>query len=113
MIHRLLSSGAGLVFAMIPVWDVLAAAKKPPAQLDGKKVVALARVPNIQIEMPDQSLHNFGEDFQASLTTQLMQSGRYLVADPLASPKIRAQGVPFISSEFVWNGSYTPAVTVR
>ena len=59
----------------------------PVAQ--GKKAVALTPIQNVQIEMPDQSIHNFGEDLQASLTTQLTQSGRYIVIDPLSSHTIK------------------------
>jgi hypothetical protein len=89
---------------------------RPPTatpSIDGKKVVALDAVPNVQIEMPDQSIHDFGPDFQASLITQLMQSGRYLVTDPAASaPAVAAQATS-AAADYVWVGSVTPSATVR
>ena len=48
---------------------------------EGKKGIQILPLDELQIEMPDGSFHNFGEDFQASLTTQLMESGRYIVMD--------------------------------
>jgi hypothetical protein len=80
---------------------------------DGKKVVALEPVKNIQIEMPDRSWHNFGEDFQASLTTQLVQSEKYLVTDADQKLNLNSDRQSTLGSGYVWNGSVTPAATVR
>ncbi|MEO5970999.1 MAG: S8 family serine peptidase [Bdellovibrionia bacterium] len=97
------------------------AAKHPPtfpAHWVGKKVVALAPVSNVQVLLPDNSLHNFGEDFQARLTTLLTQSGKYSVIDelPLDVSQMHAEkSSSGVASplEYVWVGSEMPSVTVR
>ena len=50
-------------------------------RMDGKKVIQLAPVQDVKIEMPGRAEYHFGEDYQISLTTQLTQSGRYIVMD--------------------------------
>ena len=47
---------------------------------EGKKVIELPPFKSVQIEMPDQAVHNFGQDFEAILTSQLVGSGKYLVS---------------------------------
>src|SRR6476659_8406296 len=76
---------ASLVFfASAPLW---AAGKPKPAQnaadFHGKRVIALAPIRNVRIQMPDESYHDFGADFQAVITRMLNDSGRYRVADPV------------------------------
>jgi hypothetical protein len=97
------------------------AAKHPPtlpANWVGKKVIALAPVADVQVRLPDNSLHNFGEDFQARLTTLLAQSGKYSVIDALPmefSERFAERSPSGIArpSEYVWVGSEMPSVTVR
>lgn len=95
-----------------------AAGKHPPTVPDhwvGKKVVALAPVRDVQVLLPDSSLHNFGEDFQASLTTQLTQSGKYTVIDAPALVPLDVELRPseLNANKYVWVGSEMPSVTVR
>ncbi len=109
----LFCSWISLIFSL----NLQAAGKKPHLNSDvrggsewsGRKVVGLAPLSSLQIEMPDGSMHNFGEDFQASLTTQLMQTGRYTVSDAM---KAHGKGTQRDGSEYVWSGSVTPAATV-
>ncbi len=88
-----------------------------PAPIHGKKVIALAPVARVQIEMPDGSFHDFGSDFQASMTTQLFKSGRYVVSDlPHVMPRDQAQsalGLMARKPGYEWPGSVVPAATVR
>ncbi len=79
-----------------------------PSAFDGKKVVALAPIQRVEIEMPDQSIHNFGEDFQARLTTELLQTKRYIVAD--TPPRSRSS---LESPNFFWQSSVAPSVIVN
>ncbi len=98
-----------LVLAFLFPALAFGAGKKPshPYFL-GKKVVGLSPVENIQIEMPNQEIHNFGEDYQASLVTNLIQTGRYIVADALP----RVQRTQRILERYAWSGSVTPAANV-
>ena len=89
----------------------------------GKKCVEIVPLQNVEIELPDQSQHNFGEDFYASLTTQLTNSGRYIVVDAPSPPL--AQGLSLLRSNSVsgydpendpgyeWIGSVLPAARIR
>jgi thermitase len=98
-----------LIVVLMPSASLLAGGKKP-IPFDGKKVIELAPVQNVQIEMPDQSFHNFGEDFQASLTTHLFKTGKYTIADPVSANR------EFPSSnreDYKWPGSAVPAIKIR
>jgi hypothetical protein len=92
-----------------------AAGKKPSdGPLDGKKVIAIAPINNVQIEMPDQSKHDFGADYQASLTDQLIGSGRYLVSDPLPLDDKSRLGLNAIPTPgYSWDGRFIPSATVK
>lgn len=94
-----------------------ASGKKKPVEVKptGKKVIGLSPMKNMQIEMPDHSMHNFGEDYQASLITKLMQKGRYILVDAHPSSETSQEGpTPIeIAREYEWPGSATPAATVR
>lgn len=79
----------------------------------GKKVIALTSIKNIQIELPDQSMHNFGEDYQASLITQLTQSGRYIVTDAKTIDLLPEIKVESLTRDYVWPASVTPSATLR
>ena len=84
----------------------------PSTVLDGKRVVAIEPVQNVRIEMPDQSGHDFGLDFEARLKTRLINTGRFVVGDPIsASNRLKSRdetGVP----GYIWTGTYVPAATV-
>ena len=90
----------------------VAPAPSPSPVLDGKRVVAIESVQNVRIEMPDQSGHDFGLDFEARLKTRLINTGRFVVGDPISalnSLKSRDEtGVP----GYIWTGTYVPAATV-
>lgn len=105
-----------LAACLAAAWDAGAAGKKKPAPpaLDGKRVIALAPVENVRIQMPDEAWHDFGEDFQAALSTRLTKSGKYIVADPpppvgigsgVAGLRARATAPP----DFQWPGGFVPA----
>jgi hypothetical protein len=95
----------------------------------GKKVIRLEPVTQVQIEMPDQSLHDFGQDFQASLTTQLIHSGKYLLQDDSqeSGQNLGLQAVAHnqlfshstggstdgVPDPYVWDGSSTPVADVK
>lgn len=84
----------------------------------GKKIVAFEPFKDVQVLMPDNVLHDFGEDFNASLLTQLMQSGKYVVVDafekkPLSNEMIVQPTRDKQTREYVWNGSNMPSATVR
>lgn len=80
----------------------------------------MSRVPRVQIEMPDRSQHNFGEDFEAILTTALVQSGNYVVVDtkqldsqknlPADAPEVRDLSY---SPQMVWRSSVSPSATLK
>ncbi|CAM6053612.1 unnamed protein product [Sphagnum tenellum] len=92
----------------------------PPGWI-GKKVIALAPIQNISILMPDQSIHNFGEDFQASLITQLVGSNKYTVVDdPSTDITLERQRVQSNSTtgsllppDYSWSGSVMPSVSIK
>jgi len=102
--------------------DASAAAKTPSPgvvqAVDGIKTVMLAPVNGLTIQLPDGSFHDYGGDLLASLTTQLTQSGRYLVVAPdsgdSADAKLKSlaqlKGPP---SQYSWAATVTPAITVR
>jgi hypothetical protein len=113
-----------LLLYLLGSQSVQAAGKHPaviaPKNWVGKKVVALVPVSEAQILMPDDSVHNFGDDFQASLTTRLVQSGKYLLVDPVdppsatASGPVRAEEVTGpLPDQYYWTGSAMPSVTVK
>jgi len=85
----------------------------------GKKVVGLAPVSTVQIQMPDQTIHDFGQDYQASMTNQLTQSGKYIVSSPLQAPEsgpassLISDKLAQNPAQYVWNGSSTPVATVK
>lgn len=92
-----------------------AAGKKPvgrsqsQAQPQAKKVIELDPIAEVSIEMPDQSLHDFGADFQAKLESDFTQSGKYIVqeAQTALTPQIREQ-----ANDIVWSGSATASAEI-
>ncbi len=114
-----------LLLAATPA-PALGAGKKRPAEAvptssasalaaAGKRVIAIAPVEQVRIELPDQQIRDFGADFQARMITRLTQSGRFVVADPVESEEgDRRRGRSFVMPDpYVWPGTYIPAATVR
>lgn len=105
-------------FALASSADALAAAKKkkptaPPAG-SGKRVIQLMPLANVQIQLPDDDWRNFGEDYQARLTTRLVESGKFILYDELPSgigsetAALRSDSHP----QYVWSGSTTPGARI-
>src|SRR4051812_20732657 len=103
---RTFGFGLSILLASASAW----AAGKPPGHFNGKKIVALGLVHGGKIELPDQFMHDFDDEIQASLTTYLTLSGKYIVAD--ANPRFSLQSGG-ASEEYRWSGSVTPSATVR
>ncbi len=107
--------------ALVPV-GARAAAKAPapapqPTPSNGKRVVAIAPIRNVEILMPDEKLHDFGTDFYAALTGALTNSGDYIVVDPDAQdsglhPYIQSQVVAPDLPIYHWTGTFVPAATI-
>lgn len=91
-------------------------AKKPPivepAPSDGKRVVSVAPVENVRIELPDGKFYDFGQDFQARLTTTLVRSGKFIVVDP-EEPASQTQALSSEVPGFVWPGSSVTGAALR
>jgi hypothetical protein len=83
----------------------------------GKKVIELLTTPSVSIELPDQTLHDFGQDYDASLVTQLTQSERYIVNAPVPQNALVARNSPAPSSSpppaAIWEGSSVPTAALR
>ncbi len=96
-----------------------AAAKRPmnpTASVDGKKVIELAQVEDVQIEMPDGNFQSFGEDFQSRLMTDLAQSSQFLVSmpDAISQAPMRAQmQIGKDDQHYLWSGSVTPSAVLK
>lgn len=87
----------------------------PPEPIDGKRVVSLASTPEVSIELPDQSAYALGKDFDARLTSWLLQSGRYLVSDDAPSrPMTMALSLNEKTPppDFQWSGTFLPTARV-
>jgi hypothetical protein len=90
-----------------------AAGKKrsePAPQPAIQKVIELDPIAQVQIEMPDQSLHDFGPDFQAALETGFTQSGQYIVQEAASSEARVAAAEP---GGIVWTGSATATARIH
>ncbi len=100
----------GLVFFWM-IHSASAAAKRLPSltgALDGKRVIQINKIPRVDIEMPDRSLHAFGEDYESRLMTRLTQSGRFLVSTAEGAGFTSTQPMPGLQ-RYIWQGSVTPA----
>jgi len=90
----------------------------PPAAVvptSGKRVLAIAPVERVRIEMPDNTIRDFGDDFLARLRTRFTQANEFVVVDP--EPEFAIQS-GFRSHKaapdgFEWESSPVPAATVR
>lgn len=93
---------------------VMAAAKKSHVSVfEGKRSIELLPIDGAEIELPDQSIHYFGEDFEASLITQLMDTGRFIVTQPLlAVPDSVPQRKP-LARGYQWTGTAVPSARIR
>jgi hypothetical protein len=83
-----------------------AAGKKrsePAPQPTIEKVIELDPIAQVQIEMPDQSMHDFGPDFQAALETGFIESGQYILQEA---------ETPAAEST-TWTGSATPSAKIH
>ncbi|MBC7690912.1 MAG: S8 family serine peptidase [Methylotenera sp.] len=93
-------------------------AKVPPAPANsfvGKKVIRLKTVQNVQIEMPDQSRYDFGQDFQERMITRLTESDHYIVSPdrPGTTSEDRIQSLSENLGSPGWSGSFVPAASLR
>ncbi len=89
--------------------------KQPdPAPLDGKRVILVDPIFKVEIQMPDESRYPIGPDLEATLTRQLIESGRYVIAqdDPPASG-VAAISQPSLFSSFTWHASSEPAARLK
>ncbi|MGK5083681.1 S8 family serine peptidase [Bdellovibrionota bacterium FG-1] len=84
------------------------------AAANGKRVIALDHVRNVEIEMPDGNLHNFGDDFEIVLGRRLTETGRFILSDV---PHGIGSEVSALSSgyseQYVWPGSVVPSATIK
>lgn len=83
---------------------------EPDSSFNGKKVVGLTDFPIIRIEMPDGSLHGFGDDLQGGLVGALINSGKYIVN---YSDQKSSSGNLLEAQDIHWQGTVTPAATIR
>ncbi len=109
-IIRLLS----ILLSLVCFQDLVIAGENPSVSENfvffGKKVISLEPVEELKIEMPDNSIYYFGENFYASLITRLMETGRYLLVDSSKNYILNNQGV---SLNQQWAGSVTPVATIH
>lgn len=108
--------GCFLVFILISK-SALAAAKRPPSPsdpLDGKRMIEVRHVQKVQIELPNHTLHSFGEDYQSQLMTRLTRSDRFLVSVPESVSNSTSSVSQFTApaGHYSWQGSVTPAAVV-
>lgn len=103
-----------------------AAGKKKPASnppprvvqgLDGKRIVALRPLPDIQIELPNQDLENFGRNYRDVLVRKLMESQRFLEGDSLGKKEGTAGMFSMTRSllskpRYDWASTYVPTATL-
>lgn len=103
----------GMVYSL----ETFAAAKKPrpiEKEFTGKRAIEILPIENVQIEMPDQSIHNFGADFEAMLIRTLFGTGKYTIVRPssIPQPKTQTKEVQELPNYF-WNGGVFPAARVK
>lgn len=89
----------------------------------GKKALYLPHVEKVKIEMPDGYFKDFGEDFEARLTTFLTNDGRFIVVKPEDLEGYRSAGFKYrIDSPGLknsenqdewWVSGVLPVATVR
>lgn len=114
------ASAAGVLFiqSLLNSSPAVAMAKKPatPAEatLSGKRVVQLAPVVDVSIQMPDGMYHDFGGDFAQKLEDVLSQSGRYIVEVPPVQGSVSELGehAATATPEYAWPGSVVPAASL-
>ena len=82
-----------------------------PDGKDGKRVIVIEPVTNVSIQMPDESFHDFGSDFQERMRSRLTDSNHFIVVDPdiHTVPAAHPQHV----TDPVWSGTVVPAATIR
>ena len=94
-------------------------ATQAPAVIDGKRTMRLSRVEHVQIAMPDDTLHDFGPDFDGYLTTYFSKSPRVVliqnseVVGPRSASGPSAPLVAKPADDYTWEGGILPAATVR
>lgn len=114
-----LSLSLSLSFSLFPVASWGAGKARSPKEsepFDGKKGIALFPVPATQIELPDGTWDDFGQDYQARLTTELTQSEKYFVVDLHPTPTSRIKSLRSdlrLTDDFVWNSSHTPSAYLK
>ncbi len=109
-ISPLLVFVVGLISTLSPLTSTLAAGKKPTdltAVKTGKKVIELIPIQDVQVEMPDQSMHDFGQDFQGMLSTYFINSGRYILVDTIDKAS------NYRALDYNWVESVSPDATVK
>jgi hypothetical protein len=116
---RALAALAATFALLLQAQSAWAMAKKPavPAQaaLTGKRTVALTPVRNVRIEMPDEDLHDFGDDFEKVLERKLYESGRYILASSpvhVGSSTSALMDARLPPPAYGWPGSVAPSATV-
>lgn len=84
------------------------------AQADGRRIIELAPVEHVRIELPNSEFRNFGEDFEASLTTRLIHHPDFLVGN-CNSRKNRVSGLSEgdPAPDFAWTGGCEPAARLK
>ena len=80
------------------------AAAVTPDGKDGKRVVVLEPVTNVSIQMPDESFHDFGSDFQERMRSRLTDGNHFIVVDP---------DIHTVRGDPGWTGTVVPAATIR
>ncbi len=108
----------GLILMVPPAWGAAKKRSSGDEPVNGKKVIELREVQKVSIEMPDGTFHPFGEDFESQLATRLAKSERFLVTMPDPFPLLKSQGqareqVKTGNPNYFWDGSVTPAASVR
>ncbi|MBI2711712.1 MAG: hypothetical protein HYX41_02450, partial [Bdellovibrio sp.] len=78
-----------------------AAGKKNPTAVpplkDGKRFVAIEKVPQMRIELPDDTIKDFGEAFQFGLIGRLVNSGKFGAVDARSGVRANALEKPSFS----------------
>lgn len=100
--------------------SAVAAGKKPKTPIavttDGKRTVAIENVRNMQIELPDHTVKDFGQGFQAGLTRQLLNSGNFGVMDSPSDLQTRAAMMEVQDEStpgYSWPGSVVAVATLK
>jgi len=109
---------AAVALSLVTGGSAQAAAKKKPASSpkDGKRVLLVAPVPDVSIEMPDSKVYNFGPDFEATLWKKLHDSGKFLVATELPVMAAKSAMTSALMApgwgeqpHYDWHGTHVPA----